>query len=94
MAIIRYKKVLIPLKRYLIGDKMTIAMDEESKYIYEHSKELQEEYAGKYVAIIGNNVIAIANTYLEAFKEIEKKVTDRVPLIAYIPREEEELLLI
>ncbi len=73
---------------------MTTTMDDESKFIYEHSKELQEKYAGKYVAVVGGKVIAIANTFLEAVKEVEKEFADRIPLVAYIPKEEEELLLI
>ncbi|UCF08047.1 MAG: hypothetical protein JSW28_10480 [Thermoplasmata archaeon] len=69
-------------------------MDEESEYLYGHSKELQEKYAGKYVAILGDKIIAVGNTFLTTYKEVEKEFGESLPLIAYIPKEEEELLLI
>lgn len=71
-----------------------MAVDEESRYLYGHSKELQGKYAGKYVAILGGKIIAVGNTFLEVHKEVENKSSGRLPLIAYIPKEEEELLLI
>jgi hypothetical protein len=43
-----------------------------------------KEYAGKYVAIIGREVIGVGESAEEAFKEALKKAEGKTPAIGYV----------
>ena len=65
----------------------------ETLYLIEHSSEIENEFAGKYIAIHENKVVASGRTIHEVYE-----LTDRIginnPLITYVPRAGEELLLV
>lgn len=42
-------------------------LDKEFKYYLEHQEELLPKYNGKYVMIVGNNVVGAFNTIGEAY---------------------------
>lgn len=67
-------------------------VSKDTLFLIEKHKELEQKYEGKYIAIINQNVIADGLTIREVYKKT-KKLKIKNPLIAYIPKEEEEALL-
>ncbi|MCK4476651.1 MAG: hypothetical protein KAU16_07985 [Methanophagales archaeon] len=63
-------------------------------YLLKHSQQLSEKYPGKYVAIVGDKLVAINNSALNAFKIAKKKFPDKEVCISYIPTEEETVTLL
>ena len=70
--------------------KMTSA---ETLYLLQHSVEIENEFAGKYIAIFEDKVIASGQTIHEVY-EVTDKMGIQDPLITYVPRIGEELLLV
>jgi len=56
----------------------------ELKYLTSHTKGLQK-YAGKHIAIVGDQVVSVGDTYMGAFKKAKEK-TGKKPLVTFIPR--------
>lgn len=67
--------------------------DKDHEWIIEHEKELEEKYSGKYVAVIDEKIVAVERTSLEADRKGREK-TKKIPLVTYVPRKGEELVLI
>ena len=63
-------------------------------YLLKHSQELSEKYPGKYVAIVGDELVVINNSAVNAFKTAKDKFPDKEVCIAYIPTEEETVTLL
>lgn len=63
-------------------------------YLLKHSQELSEKYPGKYVAIVGDKLVAINNSAVNAFKIAKGKFPDKEVCISYIPTEEETVTLL
>ena len=65
----------------------------ETMYIMQHASEIEEDYAGKYIAVHKDKVVAMGLAIHEVYE-----VTDRMgikdPLITYVPKAGEEILLI
>jgi len=51
------------------------------------------EYAGKWVAILGNEVIASGDDLKRVYEEAKKKAGNKEPLFTRIPKEQETLIL-
>ncbi len=51
------------------------------------------EYAGKWVAILGNKVIASGDDLKRVYEEAKKKAGNKEPLFTRIPKEQETLIL-
>ena len=67
--------------------------DRDHEWIIEHEKELEEKYTGKYVAVLDGKIVAVERTSLEADKKGREK-TKKIPLVTYVPKKGEELVLI
>ena len=52
------------------------------------------KYRGKYVAIIGDKIIAAGENAEEVWKESKRKYPDKTPKIAKIPSEEVLILFV
>ncbi len=50
------------------------------------------EYKGKYIAIVGDQVIASGDDAKEVLDEAKKKFPDKTPTLAKIPKEEALIL--
>jgi hypothetical protein len=50
-------------------------------------------YAGKWVAILGKEIIASGNNLKEVYDEAKKKAGNKEPLFTRIPKEQETLIL-
>ncbi len=67
---------------------------EAHDYFLRHSQELSEKYPGKYIAIVGQELVAVSNSGHEAFEKAKKEYPDKEIYIAYIPTEEETITLL
>lgn len=67
---------------------------ESHEYLLKHSQELSEKYPGKYIAIVGDKLVAIGHTELEVFKKSKEKYPDKEVSIAYLPTDEEMVTLL
>jgi len=67
--------------------------DKDHEWIIEHEQELERKYSGKYVAVVDGTIVAVERTSLEADKKGREK-TKKLPLVTYVPKSGEELLLI
>ena len=48
-------------------------LDKEFKYYLDHQEELVKQYNGKYIVIVGNDVIGKYDSTLEAYTEATKQ---------------------
>ena len=62
---------------------------EAHEFLLRHSQELSEKYPGKYVAIVGDKLVAIGHSEPEVFEKAKEKYPDKEVSIAYIPTDEE-----
>jgi hypothetical protein len=67
--------------------------DRDHEWIIEHEKELEEKHSGKYVAIVDETIVAVERTSLEADRKGREK-SKKIPLVTYVPKKGEELVLI
>ena len=67
-----------------------ISMSEEFMY---YSETDLSEYAGKWVAILGEKIIVSGDDFKKVYKEAKKIAGDKEPLFTRIPKEEETLIL-
>jgi hypothetical protein len=69
-------------------------MDKDDLWIVEHFSELVTKYAGKYVAVVNETLVAVG----ESGKEVEDKAREiephKIPSVLRIPREEEMACLL
>jgi len=77
------------MKKYIRGKQY-------SNYgnLLKHSQKRSEKYSGKYIAVVGTELVAIGNNEIEVFKKAKEKYPDREVSITYIPREEEIVTLL
>jgi len=58
-------------------------------YFLKHSGELSRKYPGKYIAIVGNKLVAIGDNNKEVFLKAKRKFSGKIISISYIPRKDE-----
>ena len=64
-------------------------MSNDQEWIREHFSELVEEYAGKYIAVAGGELVAVGNSLKEVHEIALEKYPHIVPSILRVPREED-----
>ncbi len=57
---------------------------QEFKWFATHVRELRR-YAGKHIAVVGEEVVAAGNTFREVFEKGREK-SGKIPLVTFIPR--------
>jgi len=67
--------------------------DIDHEWIIQHEKELEEKYSGKYVAVADEKIVAVERTSFEADRKGREK-SKKIPLVTYVPKKGEELVLI
>lgn len=60
----------------------------ESIWVSEHQKELAK-YAGKWIAVLENKLIASGDSVSEVMQTIEQKGIKHLPLLTMVPRKDE-----
>ncbi len=64
------------------------------EFLLKHSQELSKKYAGKYIAVVGDKVVAVSRSAVQAYKEAKKKYPKEEIGIFYMPTEEETVTLL
>lgn len=64
-------------------------MTKDHKWIHEHFEELVEKYAGKYVAVANEELIAVGESRKDVEWVARGKYPDITPSVLLVPREED-----
>ena len=69
-----------------IWDQLGPWMSKSWQYLLKHSHKLPQRYGGKYIVVLGDRIVAVGATQLEAYQRIAKPVPPRCEVgIYYIP---------
>lgn len=69
-------------------------MDKDDRWIVEHFSELVSKYAGKYVAVVNETLVAVGKTGVEVEAKARKIEPNKMPSVLLIPREEDMACLL
>jgi hypothetical protein len=69
-------------------------MDRDNLWIVEHFSELVTKYAGKYVAVVNETLVAVGDSGKEVEDKARKIEPHKIPSVLRIPREEEMACLL
>ncbi len=69
-------------------------MDKDDLWIVQHFSELVGKYAGKYVAVIDERVVASGESAAEVETEAKRAYPGKSPSVLLIPREEDMACLL
>ncbi|MBF8254809.1 MAG: hypothetical protein HW373_1504 [Deltaproteobacteria bacterium] len=64
-------------------------MDKDDLWIVEHFSELVTKYAGKYVAVVNETLVAVGDTGIEVETKAREIEPNKMPSVLRVPREEE-----
>ncbi len=71
-----------------------LAIDKDDLWVVEHFSELVTKYAGKAVAVVNEQLVAVGDTELEVELIAKKKFPGKIPSVLTIPREEDMACLL
>ncbi len=66
----------------------------DDRWFGEHIEELARKHAGQHVAIIDENAVAFGKDFGEAYDHAKESFPGKVPLVAYIPKKGDEMMLV
>ena len=66
----------------------------EMIYLNEHTEDIEQKYCGKHIAILNDSVIASGDSITEVYQIVEELGVEGVPLVLYVPRQGEEIMLV
>jgi len=69
-------------------------MNKDNIWIVEHFSELVDKYAGKYVAVVNEALVAVGDSGKEVEDKARKIEPRKIPSVLRIPREEEMACLL
>ena len=69
-------------------------MDKDDLWIVEHFSELVTKYAGKYIAVVNETLVAIGNSGKEVEDKAREIEPEKIPSVLRIPREEDMACLL
>ena len=64
-------------------------MDKDDLWIVEHFSELVTKYAGKYVAVVNETLVAVGDSGKEVEDKACKVEPNKMPSVLRVPREED-----
>ena len=71
---------------------MTTVQDEYD-WLVEHHREA-EKHSGRWIAVLGGGIVADGKSFREAHRKATRERPDAVPLVLYVPKKNEELLIL
>ena len=75
-----------------IWERISPCLCRSWQYLLSHSKELAQRYAGRYIVVVDERIVASGQTQLEAYQNASSRLTEkREAGIYYIPLPEESL---
>ena len=69
-------------------------MDKDDLWIVEHFTELVTKYAGKYVAVVNERLVAVGDSGKEVEDKARNLIPDKMPSVLHVPREEDMACLL
>lgn len=63
-------------------------MTKDQEWISEHFEELVNKYGGRYIAVMGQKIVAIGDSPKEVDDTARKKEPGKIPSVMHVPREE------
>ena len=57
-------------------------------WLCEHTPELQEQYAGKWIAVVDEQIVGSGDTATEAYEQARARYPNVKPLLDVVPTEE------
>lgn len=77
----------------MVGEQV-FNLEEMDRWYAEHFEELVKKYAGKAIAVVNGEVVAVAGTEKEADRLARERHPESVPLVLAIPTEGELVWLL
>jgi hypothetical protein len=71
-----------------------INMDRDDLWIVEHFSELVTKYAGKYVAVVNETLVAVGDTRRDVETKAREVEPNKIPSVLRVPREEDMVCLL
>lgn len=69
------------------------SLQQEHDWLVEHHSEA-EKHAGRWIAILQGKIVAEGRSYDLAYRKAIKTHAGSTPLVTYVPRKDEELLVL
>lgn len=69
-------------------------MDKDDLWIVEHFSELVTKYAGKYVAVVNETLVAVGDSRGEVEGKAREIQPEKIPSVLRVPREEDMACLL
>ena len=69
-------------------------MDKDDLWIVEHFSDLVTQYAGKYVAVVNETLVAVGESRQEVETKARAIEQHRIPSVLRVPREEDMVCLL
>jgi hypothetical protein len=69
-------------------------VDKDDLWIVEHFSELVTQYAGKYIAVVNERLVAVGDSGKEVEDKARNLVPDKMPSVLRVPREEDMACLL
>ncbi len=69
-------------------------MDKDDLWIVEHFSELVTKYAGKYIAVVNQELVAVGDSGIEVEAKAVKNNPQKIPSIMRVPREQDMACLL
>ncbi len=63
-----------------------MSLKDSINFVNKHSLELQEKYSGKYIALIGEEIIAIGDTIAEVDRKAKLVAENKPYLVEFVER--------
>ena len=70
------------------------AMDKDNLWIVNHFSELVTKYAGKYIAVVNETLVAVGESGAEVEAKARKIEPRKIPSVLRVPREEDMACLL
>jgi hypothetical protein len=69
-------------------------MDRDDLWIVEHFSELVTKYAGKYVAVVNEQLVAVGDSRRDVEAKAREVEPEKIPSVLRVPREEDMVCLL
>ena len=69
-------------------------MDKDDLWIIEHFSDLVNKYAGKYIAVVNQELVAVGESGTEVESKARKIQPHKIPSVLRVPREEDMACLL
>jgi hypothetical protein len=73
---------------------MAMTMDKDDLWVVEHFSELVTKYAGKYIAVVNETLVAVGDSRRDVETKAREVEPKKIPSVLKVPREEDMVCLL